>query len=72
MTEQPKQWQCLDCGHWVDAAWWRHIHVAPAAQTPGEMTAARELHGDTPGLLEATTVHIYTRTGDEPMREKPL
>lgn len=72
MSDQPKQWQCPDCKGWVDAAWWRHVHVAPTPQTRAEMTVARELHGDVPSILDSVTVHHYQRTGDEPTREKPL
>lgn len=72
MTDTPRQWQCLSCGAWVDAAWWRHLH--PIEKTPSfeEMTAARAKYGDGARVLDQVDIHTYLRTGDEAMRDKPL
>lgn len=68
----PKQWQCGHCAAWVDAAWWRHQHVIEKTPTFEQMLFEREKYGDQPRILGAATLHTYSRTGDEPTRDKPI
>lgn len=68
----PKQWQCGHCGAWVDGAWGRHVHVIETQPSLDEMRAARERGDDAAALNARSDIVTYTRTGDEPTRDKPL
>lgn len=67
------EWQCPDCGQWVPAAWWRHVHMTLPEPTMDEMRAMRTaeeagLEGIVPDAFAKVTTTIYWRTGKEPSR----
>lgn len=66
-----KQWKCPTCGAWVDAGWWRHVHVKLKEPDLGSIMEAR-LRGDLDPLGSAeVNLDTYMRTGKEPTREEP-
>lgn len=73
----PRQWQCGECGAWVDAGWSRHVHLGtPEAPSMEAMIMARrveELGGASaaPSIEGKTPLTTYLRTYREPTRDTP-
>lgn len=77
MSLNPMQWQCGECGGWVDAGWSMHVHYATREPSLDEMVAARRMDEALPGSSNAfapmeTSLTTYFRDGGELTREKPL
>jgi hypothetical protein len=70
-----RQWQCGDCGAWLDAGWSRHVHMQAKEPTMTELRAMRTaeeagLEGIVPDAFDRVATTTYWRTFKEPMRDK--
>lgn len=71
------QWQCPDCGQWLDDGWSRHVHVSQPEPSLTDMRAMRlaeesGLVGIVPDAFDKVATTTYWRTGKEPKRDKPI
>lgn len=74
-----RQWQCGECGAWVDDGWGIHQHreklPLPTLEDIIAMRRLDELNipADDPlNTQPMGKVSTYLRTGKEPTRDKPL